>query len=460
MNNAVASETGAQNVKVEELGPCRRKLLIEVPGDVVAGAIASKMENLVAEARLPGFRPGKAPRGMIEKRFGKAVRDEAKQQLAAQAYQDAVRTHELRVIGDPEGGEELVEAELEPGVALSFSLEVEVAPDFELPDISKLEIKKPTMEVDDDMVGREVDRLCTMEGELKETDSSGPGSYCIGHGVMKDDTDKVVLDIDGAVVQIPDKDGDGTGMILGVLVDDFAKQFGAPKKGDTAILKTTGPENHENVSIRSKPLTIEFEVTATHEIAPATAEKLAEKFGLENETQLRENIMLRLNQRMLIDQQQSMRQQVVAQLLQEIDFDLPEKLSAGQAARNLERRRLELMHRGEDPQRIEENLAELRAATDDVTQRELKLFFILQKVAAEHSVQVNEGEINARIAQMAMERGERPEKLRNELIQSGNINGIAQQIQEHKALDALVGKANVEELDADAFRKWAESQAD
>ncbi|MEC9373744.1 MAG: trigger factor family protein, partial [Planctomycetota bacterium] len=225
------------NVKIEDAGPCRKRLQIEIPASAVAEAVSSRLESVVAEAALPGFRPGRAPRRLIERRFGGMVRDEAKQQLAMQAYQSAVRDNKLRVLGDPEGGDELRDADMSGDKPVSFSLEVEVAPEITLPSLDGVEVKKPLLEVTDEMVDREVERLCVNEGSLEPQDKAGPGDYCIGHGKMTRDKDgELIHDINGAVIQMPPKDKDGKGMILGVMVDDLAKQAGSPKAGDTITI--------------------------------------------------------------------------------------------------------------------------------------------------------------------------------------------------------------------------------
>jgi len=447
------------DVTIDEIGPCRKRITIQIPASAVAETLDEKFDMLAGEAQLPGFRTGKAPKSLIRRKFGSAVRDEAKQQLVSQAYQEAVEKHELRVLGEPEGGDELQDLELSAKEPIEFSVEVEVAPEFDMPTLEEIEVKKPLFEVEDEMVDREIDRMAMNEGNLESQDKASPGDYCIGRGVMtKDDGGETIHDIDGAVIQVPPKDSDGSGMILGVLVEDLAKQVGEPKPGDSLTIETTGPENHEIESIRGEPVTINYDVREVNRIVPLPAEELAKKFGMEGEQQIREAIELRLNQRIMVEQQSAMRQQVASALLDQVEMTLPENLTERQAARNIERRRLELMHRGETEQAIEQRLAELRASSHDVAGRELKLFFILDEVARQNDVQVTESEVNGRIAQIAAERGERPDKVRDQLIRGGHVQGIAQQIREHKALDSILSKAKVEEVSADEFRSWAQEQ--
>ena len=148
-----------------------------------------------------------------------------------------------------------------------------------------------------------------------------------------------------------------------------------------------------------------------------------------------------------------MRQQVARRLLNEVKMDLPKRVTAAQSARTLERQRVELMYRGVDPMKIEERMAELRAASAESAVSELKLLFILTKAAEDMKIGVTEAELSGRVAQIAYERGMRPDKVRQELMQGGRLQMVAMQIREHKTLDAIVAKAKITEMPAEEYAK-------
>ncbi len=447
------------NVKVTDVGPSRKKLSIEIPPETVTEHLGSSIETLTAETELPGFRKGRAPRRLVEKRFGSTLRREARNQLVAQAYSKAVEENKLRVIGDPIS-EDLMKVEIEDGKPLSFEVEIEVLPEFELPSFDGIAVKKPKLEVTDEMVQKEVDRLLLNEGRLEPKEAPGKGDYLTGHATMVDESDEKFYDIQDAVVQIPADDKNGRGMILGVMVDDFGKQIGKPEVGKSFTVTTTGPENHENEKLRGRKLTITFNVARADEIIPATADEVAQRYGLENASKVSEVIRDRIQQRAAIEQQAAMRTQVARWLVENVSMEMPERVTAAQTGRNLERRRLELSYRGVDPQKIEEQLAELRAASNDAAVRELKLFFILDRAGEAMDVKVTEAELNGRVAQMAAMRGERPEKLRQELFARNQMGMVWTQIREHKTLDAIIAKAKVEEISLEDFNKMMGEQAE
>ena len=450
----MATATESKNkVTIPDDGPSRKKIEIEVPAEAVDEKITGALDTLAAEAELPGFRKGRAPKRLLEKKFADLINREAKSELITSAYSQAVEENELKVIGDPMPDDEVADLEVEAGKPLKFTFAVEVMPEFELPDLEGIEVAKPLLEVTDEQVDAEIEKLQINEGDLEQRDEPEPGDYLTGHGIMTDGGDEEFYNIEGAVVRVPTKDDEGRGMILGVVVEDFEKQLGLPKPGETATVKVKGPQNHEREDIRGKDLVITFKVDRVDRIVPAPMADVVAKLGFESEDEVKEMFKTRLGQRVIINQQAAMRQQVADHLLEKVTMDLPERLTASQAERLMHRQRVEMMYRGMDEMVIEQQIAEMRDASSEQAARELKLSFILNKAAEDLEVRVEEAEVNGRIAQMAMERGYRPDQLRQQLIQSGQIGAVVQQIREHKTIDAIIGKAKVEEMSADDFKK-------
>ena len=152
MAEAVAeqAERIESKVTIEDAGPCRKKISIEIPANVVEEQLGDSLDTVAVEAEIPGFRRGRAPKRLIQKKFGTAVRREAKNQLVATTYSQAVEDHKLKVIGDPIS-ESLADVEIEEGKPLSFEVDVEVLPEFELPKFDGVEVLKPTFELKDEM---------------------------------------------------------------------------------------------------------------------------------------------------------------------------------------------------------------------------------------------------------------------------------------------------------------------
>ena len=432
------------SVRIEDVGPSRKRLTITIPGAKVADQLKESINAVASEAEIPGFRKGRVPRSLVEKRFGAMVRNEARNQLVASAYSEAIEEHKLQVLGDPEPTEDLSGVELTPGADVTFSVEVEIVPEFEMPTLEGIEVKRPPAVVTDEMIQTQVSHLQQNEGTLEHQEVAGPGDFCIGDGVIRDEkTKQEYLTLNGAVIQIPPAGSGPKGAILGVLVEDFGTQVGSPKEGAELTVRTKGPENHENPEMRGRPLEITFKIQRVERIRPASVEDLVARFGVADEKQLRETITLQLNQRAVIGQQVAMREQIARYLLDSVELELPEKLTARQSERNIQRQRLEMMYRGLTPMNVEQRMAEIRDKGHEAAQRELKLFFVLARVAETYNVQVTNEEVIGRVSQIARERGTRPQELYQELAKTNQLMHVAQQIREHKAIDAILSRAKV-----------------
>jgi len=450
------TNTSSNTVHIEDAGPCRKKISIEVPSGSVDEAMNTAYERVAHEAAIPGFRAGRAPRRLVEKRFKTYIHETARSTLVGSAYEDAVQTHDLKVIGQP-SEEAFEDIEIEPGSPMRIEVEVEVMPEFELPELEGIKVLKPDAALPQGVIDEEIEKIAINEGDLDEQDESKPGHYLTGKGVMVDQDGTEHHNIDGAVVQIPEEGDEG--MILGVIVPDLKTQLGTPKKGDTLTITVKGPENHETEAIRGKDLTTTFDVEHVYEIVPAPMADIVAKYGLATEDQLREMIKAQLDQRAQAQQKSVMRAQVGRHLAEQVDFDLPAGLTANQAARNLQRHAMELMYRGVDQQEIEKQLAELRSSSADRAGEELKQFFLINKAAEQLGVTVEESEVSNVIVQMARQQGKAPEQLQQELMKSGQAQTLVQQVREHKTLDKILESAEIEEVPADEFNERMEALA-
>ena len=121
---------------------------------------------------------------------------------------------------------------------------------------------------------------------------------------------------------------------------------------------------------------------------------------------------------------------------------------------------MDLLYRGDNPEQVEKQLAEMRDQTQEQAINRLKLLFIMDKVARNFDIDVSDQEVNGRIAMMAQQRGERPDAVRTELQKTGGLQEVARQIMEHKAADRIVDQANVTELPAEDWNKEAKAKTE
>ncbi|MFI5380101.1 MAG: trigger factor [Tepidisphaerales bacterium] len=436
-------EVPPYTVRVEDAGPATKKICVEVPQDYIAGKITEQFKELRQEAYIPGFRKGKVPADLIQKKFAKDVRDQVKRTIISECYQNAVEKNELQVLGEPE----LTDAdkvELKDGEPLNFSFTVEIQPTITLPELKGIKIKKPKIVVTEEHIDQAMQNLREQQGKLVPVTDRGV--------VLKDFlTADVQVKVDGNVLS---HQNDASlvarpGRVAGITIDDFDKQLDGLKIGETREVSAKVPEKHAAENLRGKELKIEITLKELKRVEPAVIDAaFLSELGFANEQELRGALKEQMDERIQFDIQSVMRRQVVDHLLEQIQVELPAKLSTKQTDRVVQRRALDLMQRGVSQERLEANIEKLREGAADESAKELKSFFVLQKLAEETKVEVNEAELNGRINMIAMQRGERPEKVKQQMSKQGNmLTSLFIQLREEKAIDAVLKDASIEEVE-------------
>jgi len=457
-------ERPEQEVTVEDAGPARKKVTIEIPESRIKAKIEEGFSRLQNDSAIPGFRRGRAPQRLIEKRFGDSIRDDVKGQLLSEAYSQALEDNSLEPIGEPDV-KDIEEIELPESGPMKFELEIEVTPEVELPSLEGIDIKREKAEVTDERIDQEIDRYREQMGGMQpveDADAQVQAEDFVGADVTIFAGDKIedgaepVAEHPGTYIIARDQDGDNRGHVAGIVVDDLGKQLIGKKAGDVVEIATTGPQSHENDQIKDQPIVIRIAITGIERLEPATLEQLIEQAGAEDEAKLREQISGMLEQQVQQEQQTKMRDQVREHLNEKVDMELPEGLTGRQIERQLQRQRMEMLYRGTSEQDVEQKMAELRTESEEQARKQLKEFFILDKAAKELDVEVAQNEINGRVSMMAMQRGRRPEKMRQEMQRSGELENLYLSIREQKTLDAVIDKANVTDIDAPAEDDAAE----
>ena len=451
MSDSTAT-TDAFDIKVEDAGPARKRITITVPAATIEEKKQSSMGNLQAEAVLPGFRKGKAPKHLLERRFGSAMDDETIQTLVREGYAKAAEDNDFVALGDGEIDGGIENLKIEDGKPLTVVVEVDVVPDFELPDFSSFEIVRPLLEVEDEHIDAELGRQCLRAGKAERIeDGFLPTDRMLGSiTVDAKGEDEPIFSHDQALVVLPEAGENG--QVLGLVIPDMASIFASSKVGDTVTMNASGPDTHEREEFRGKDLTISYTIHLCERINPATQEELIEQFNLGSEDVLREQIRLALEQRRDEEQASVLRQQGLEKIVEAVDFELPEEFSGKQIQQEIDRTRHELMSSGNlDPDEVEVKMAEMRDDTETGIRRRLKAFFIQQRLANHFEVQVNENEINSRIVAVAMQRGLRPEHVRSELAKSGQLHTLGGQVRDDKATDAMVAQMTITDMPVDEW---------
>ncbi len=459
---ATATDTPLDvEITLIDIGPCAKQIKFNIPAKSIDTRLSDALSALAGEAAVPGFRKGKAPRGLIEKKFGANLLNEARGQIMSDAYQRALDENKLRPISEPRPVTGEVVAELQRGKSFTFSVEIEIAPEFAVPDFTSYEVKKPTIEVTQEHIDGEILRQsyrwgapARLEGTLEHLDRM------LGKAVVTiAGKDGVFFETDKALCVVPAKEDEGKGALLGLIFDGLDKALLGKSVGDTITVTTTGAEGHEREELRGKTINVSYTIGEAERITPRTHKELAEMFGVETEELFIEQIRDALEQRRDGEQRAAMREQVADQLIAGIQFELPTKLSEEQATRTIEQQRMEMLSRGVDEASVEHRIAEIRGKSEANAINRLKLFFIMSRLAEHFGVNVTDQELNGRIASIAAQQNARPEQVRAQIEKSGRMNEVVSVIRDAKVGDRIIAQAKVSDIAADAWNAIVEAKA-
>lgn len=455
-DTAVAEQTDFDYpITVEDAGPASKRVTVEIPEARIQEKLVEQFKDLRSQATLPGFRPGHAPQKLIERRFNKDVREQVRSALLRESYEQAIQKHQLQVLGEPEFDDAKAIETLPESGGLKYSFSIEVQPQFDLPDLADLKVKKVRINVTEEHVDQAMKNLREQQGELLPVEDRGvqAGDYLVGDVHLKLNGEVIAHQHNTQIVARP-------GRVGGIQVDDIVDKLAGLKPGETRSFTIKAPDDHPNEKLRGQEIEFELKLNELKQLklAELTPEFLGD-LGFGNEQELRDALREQMVERIDSDVRQSMRQQVANYLVDKVQMDLPTKLSARQEMRVVQRRATSLLRRGVPQDEIISKLDVVRGGADAEAVRELKLLFVLEKIAEERNIDVTESEINGQIAMIAIQQGKRPEKVKQEMAASGQLGMLYVQLREQKTLDALLQTVTVEEVEAPSPEKKDEAAA-
>ncbi len=455
-----AQEEGAKlleklkaDVKVEqkEIGVLRKELRITVPAHVIADHMEHNYKELMHDAFVPGFRKGRAPRRLIEKRFGHEVRESLTTQIVGQSYYAVVENEKLDVLGDPmfaittDAGAKLVNFDealqhlkLPEGGDFAYACEIELKPTFELPELKGIPIKTPKVEITDAMVAEQILHQRKRNGRFEPVSDAAQAD----DQVIAD----VVLIVAGQEVK---REDNLTVPVRATRVDNIplmnlGEALLGAKPGETRTVACSISDDYERPDLRGQAGQFEFKIHELKRLIPEDLSDFLKSWGFDNEHDAQTYFRGQLEAERDGFAERAKKVQVEEYLLTQTKLDLPEQFSARQTDRAVVRRIIELQQRGIPMSDIEVKIDELRTSANEQVARDLRLAFILGKVAETLEVQVTDEEVNTEIARMAAAYGRRFDRVRDDLQNRGLLDSLVQQIREDKCVTRLLDQAQLE----------------
>jgi trigger factor len=433
------------NITVENLAPCKKLLRVEVDAKAVDEIFDSITKDYQKQAALPGFRPGKAPRDMVAKKYEADIKDDAKRKLIGENYRKALEEKKLHVLGNPD----IEEIQFERGQNLQFAATIETAPEFELPQYKGLTVNREIKSVTDEDVERALNLLAqqhvkfeTVARELKMGDVAVVNytGTCDGKPITETaPTAKGLTEQKNFWVDIaPD-----------TFIAGFAEQLVGAKAGDKKTVNVDFPADFVTKELSGKKGVFEVEIAEVKEkISPPIDDELAKKFGAENLEKLRAGVRVDLENELRHSQRKAVHRQIIDALLGGANFDLPETAVAHETRNVVYNIVQENSKRGVPRELIEKQKDEIYTAAARSAKERVRLAFLIQRIAEQEKISVSQEEVLQRVQSLSAAYQIPPDQFIKDLQKRNGINELYDQIAHEKVLEFLEINAKIENVPA------------
>jgi len=439
------------NVQITDINETRKALTVTLDQSEVQGEYKTILGQFTQQVSLPGFRPGRAPAQLVEKRFGKELREEFKGRVVSKAYRDGLEQSKLEVLS-------LVDVEegaIEPSLSAAIKLTVDVRPAFQLPEYNGIETEVHSTEPTDAEIDKVIEGLRAERADFKVAERAAARGDYVRFGYEGSLDGKPLADIvgdKGIYAKAPQTWEEVEGATEGVL-PGVSKQLAGLKAGDKKDVTVAFPADFAPVpALAGKSVVYALEVQEVRERAlPPLDEKFFKDNQAESLDDLKAQVKKTLTMRKEYENRGTQRRQITDALLGKTAFPVPESLVAGERDGILRQFIEENMRRGVPQEEFEKNKKELYESASKAAAARVRVQLVLARIAEAEKIKVEEKDLNQWLMREAMNSGQRPDKLAKDLGKDReHLRSIQQQLLLDKALDFLVSKATVKTVTAKA----------
>src|SRR5712664_1501850 len=368
---------------------CRRELELEIPAEEVSKASEKVAKEFAKMARVPGFRPGKAPISLIKRRFAEDIKSEVLQNLVPETVEKAVAEQKLSPVSQPQ----VDKLEFNEGQPVMFRASFDVLPEFTLANYKSLEIEMPEMNLTEEDVAKAL-------AEMQQRAAA-------------------FTPVEGRAVQN----------------DDFDVNYPA----DYPDAKLAGKLFHYSVDV------LGIKTKKLPELNDEFAKDVSDATSLDElRTKIKESLEHERDHR----QKDLQREKVIGELVKLHDFPVPESLVEHQMDVRLERVVRSLAQQGVDPRQVNIDWASLRHRQEDRAKDDVKAELVIDRIASEEKIEVTEEELDHEIEHMAGHSGESTEAFRARLTKQGALDRMKAKLRSDKTIDWLAQNASVKTVAA------------
>jgi len=429
MADELSKEMPLAAVELEEISQCKRRIKFSVPIDEVEREFKASYEEVKDTAQIDGFRPGKAPRHVVEMRMGKALRESALSRIRRRALGQAVADHKLKPVGSPQF-ENMV---YEKGTPFTFEATVEVIPDIALPEYKGIKIEKkdptPATEAEADA---ELDRLREDYAALNEVKDRPLRDGDFAVATYDEEADGQTEKFEKRLVEVADAS----------LLPGFAEKVRGMRLGEEREFDIQVPEEYSDKEAAGKVVHYRLHLDEIRaKTVPEADDDFAKRVGLESLEDLKRRIERVITERKERECEQEEISQIMTHLLKNTDFQVPQSILAEETRSRMRRRIDAAVRVGTPAERIREAREELLKNAANEAYAGLKLHIIILEIAKSEGIEVSDGEIEARLERLATARNMDKETLKKRYVEEDLLDDIRYDILEQRVVSFLHNSA-------------------
>ena len=431
------------NITVENLAPCKKLLRVEVDAKAVDEAFDSVTKDFQKQASLPGFRPGKAPRNLVLKKYEADIKDEVKRKLIGDSYRKALEEKKIAVIGYPD----IEEIQFGRGQALQFAATIETAPEFQLPEYKGLPAKREAKSVTATDVDRAIELLARQHTKFETVARElCPGDIAVVNYTGTCDG-KPVTDTAPTAKGLTEQKNLWVDAAPDSFIPGFADQLVGAKAGDKRTVNVDFPADFVTKELAGKKGVFEVEIVEVKEkVPPAIDDAFAKKYDAENLEKLRAGVRRDLENELKYSQARAVRGQIVRGLLDRIIFELPESAVAHETRNVVYDLVRQNSQRGVTREMIEKQKDEIYSAATRSAKERVKLSFLVQRIAEQENIKVSQEDVLRRAQALAAMYQIPPEKFLKDLQKRNGVMELYDQVAHEKVLAFLEQNAKIKDV--------------
>jgi trigger factor len=436
---------GCMKTEIENVTEVKKVIHFEVPWEDVNKHIKEAVKVISRTARVPGFRPGKAPESLIRNKYAQHIKDEVIQHVVPEAYRDAISQNSLDVISEPE----IQDVLYTEGSPFTFKVAVETKPKIEIKDYKGLPLKSLRVEVKDEEVESVLKSYQQRAAELVPKDEPA----ATGHFVSA--TVKATLEQDGKKRKVFD---DRTLVEIGSEENHpaFNEYFAGKKAGDVVDFDADYAADHPEKAIAGKKIRYHAQIDSVNERRlPELDDEFAKDLGdFTSLEDLRAKIRKDLEQMKTNQQRGNLQDQALGQIIEKNPFEVPESLVKRETASLMQNYAYNLHQRGVNLESPELKWDELKARFEKQADQNVRGSLLMETIAREEKIEVSEEDIEKRIQQMAEQERRVPEAVKAEILkEEERMDRLKHRILISKTADFILDNANVEYMGKESEKK-------